>query len=54
MAYKNKEKEKENKRIYYLKNRDIILTRSKKWNFINHIRYIERLRNYRNKSNFIP
>lgn len=32
MAYRYKEDEKENKRIYYLRNRDIILKRAREWN----------------------
>jgi hypothetical protein len=32
MAYATKEKERENKRIYYLKHRKVILERAKKWN----------------------
>jgi hypothetical protein len=32
MAYKDKAKEKENKRLYYLKNKEKILNRAKEWN----------------------
>lgn len=32
MAYKNKKDETENKRIYYLNHREIILARAKRWN----------------------
>ena len=51
MAYKNKKDEVENKRIYYLNHREIILERAKRWNKAHPDRVGWIRRNYKENTN---
>lgn len=49
MSYKDKNKEKENKRIYYLRNREKLLKRARDWNLAHPERVKEIRKNYLDK-----